>query len=336
MKTLSNHIKLGAFVLAGMFFLVLLLYMIGKNRNMFGSHLTLRAVFTDADGLKPGNNVRYAGIEIGTVSYVRFLSDTAVEVGMTISDQAAGVIHRNAMASVGTDGLVGNRVVNLKPGPDRAPLVGDGDLLVTGSKPDLEKALRTLAATNEDVAQIAAQLKQTVVRINQSTALWQLLNDASIPSRLHGSLRNIMQATARADSISATLQYAVGDLKNGRGLLGALLYDTSAAAQLQQALSQFRQVGRSTDSLVMMLSGSIGQVNSEIQNGKGVLHSLLKDTALAGSVSRSLQHIENGTDGFNKNMEALKHNFLFRGYFRKLEKEEQKLQRKNAQVKPRN
>lgn len=321
MKPISGHIKLGIFVIAGLAFLVLLLYMIGRNQNLFGSHLTIKAVFTDADGLKPGNNVRYAGIEIGTVTYVHFLSDTTVEVAMTVATQAASVIHRNAVASVGTDGLVGNRILNIKPGESGAQMIRDGDYLSTKPKVNLDNALQTLSHTNDDVAEIAEQLKTTVRKINESTALWKLLNDRSIPLHLQTALRNIATVTARANNIAGTMETAVADAKNGKGLLATLLYDTAISVELKRTVMQFRKLGTSADSLVGIVQVSVNGLNEELMHGKGAAHDLLRDTSLAGRLARSLQNIEKGTDGFNQNMEALKHNFLFSGYFKKLEKQ---------------
>lgn len=321
MKPISGHIKLGIFVIAGLAFLVLLLYMIGRNQNLFGSHLTIKAVFTDADGLKPGNNVRYAGIEIGTVTYVHFLSDTTVEVAMTVATQAASVIHRNAVASVGTDGLVGNRILNIKPGESGAQTIRDGDYLSTKPKVNLDNALQTLSHTNDDVAEIAEQLKTTVRKINESTALWKLLNDRSIPLHLQTALRNIATVTARANNIAGTMETAVADAKNGKGLLATLLYDTAISVELKRTVMQFRKLGTSADSLVGIVQVSVNGLNAELMHGKGAAHDLLRDTSLAGRLARSLQNIEKGTDGFNQNMEALKHNFLFSGYFKKLEKQ---------------
>lgn len=324
MKQFFSYIKLGVFVLSGLLFLVILLYMIGKNRNMFGSHLTLKTMFTDADGLKPGNNVRYAGIEIGTVSSVWFLSDTIVEVVMTVKDDVGRIIHKNAMVSIGTDGLVGNKVVSITPGQGNAPLIENNDLLEAKRKPSMDAMLRTLAGTNDDVSAIAAELKTTVQRINGSQAFWQLLSDRSIPSNIRSSARNISDMTSKADSITMALELAVNDLKHGRGLLGTMLYDTAITSQLRQGLIQFQQVGAQADSLVATLHLTVRNISSDILYGKGTLHDLLKDTSLAGKLSRSLDHIEKGADGFSKNMEALKHNFLFSGYFRKLEKQQAK------------
>lgn len=328
MKQTVNHIKLGIFVLGGLLFLVFLLYMIGRNRNMFGSHLTLKARFSDADGLKPGNNVRYSGIEVGTVSYVRFVNDTTVEIGMTIQKELDQVIRANAKASIGTDGLVGNKVVNIIPGSGNAAFVVDNSMLEMKPGRNVDDMLVTLSQTNDDAAVIAAQLKTVMIRINASKGFWQLLNDPSIPLNLRLSARNISRVTANTDSIGAALWAAMDEVKQGKGVLGTMLYDTALTSQLHQLLAQFQRVGMSADSLSAVLTASVANINGEIMNGNGTLHNLLRDTALAGKLDRSLQHIEKGANGFNQNMEALKHHFLFSGYFRKLEKQQQAAQKK--------
>ena len=108
-----NNIKLGVFVLSGLLFLILLLYMIGKNKNLFGSNYTIKARFENIQGLKPGNNVRFAGIDVGTVDKINIINDTVIEVEMLINNKIKNIIKKNALVSIGTDGLVGNKVVNI-------------------------------------------------------------------------------------------------------------------------------------------------------------------------------------------------------------------------------
>ena len=84
---LYKNIKLGFFVSTGMALLILLLYFIGKNRNLFGSNFVLKARFENVQGLKDGNNVRYAGIDVGSVSKIKFINDTVVEVFMNIENK---------------------------------------------------------------------------------------------------------------------------------------------------------------------------------------------------------------------------------------------------------
>src|SRR5688572_7628571 len=106
MKTKSvDNAKLGAFVLVGIVFLIVTLYMIGKNRNLLGSTFTIKAEVNNVNGLVPGNNVRFKGIDVGTVKSIDIANDTLIYVTMTIEESMKPYIKQNALASIGTDGL---------------------------------------------------------------------------------------------------------------------------------------------------------------------------------------------------------------------------------------
>ncbi len=327
-KKSTSNVKLGAFVLGGLLFLVLLLYMIGKNEHLFGSTYELKATFSNAQGLVSGNNVRFAGIESGTVKKISIINDTLIEVTMLIEKKMKGIIRKNAVASIGTEGLVGNKVVNIIPGSETAAFAEEGDVLVSKKAISTDDMMQTLSKTNDDVAVIASGLKEVVQRINNSSALWDLLNEKSIPRDVKMSVANIRAATVKAGIMVNNLDAIVADIKNGKGSVGVLLKDTLFAKNLNEAVVKIKQVGDKADSLSMQLSNVVAGVQNDINNGKGTANALLKDTTLAAKLNASLDNIQKGTDGFNQNMEALKHNILFRGYFKKLEKQKAKAEKK--------
>ncbi len=319
-QTISN-IKLGVFVITGLLFLILLLYMIGKNESLFGSTFRLRAQFGNVQGLTSGNNVRYAGIQVGTVKKVRILNDTIIEVVMLVDTKMKGFIRKNAIASISTDGLMGNHVMNITPATGMAALVEENDILPVKKMESMDDMMQTLAKTNEDVAVIASQLKNTVIHINSSTAVWEILNDKTLPQHIRASLVNVRSATAKANRLIGDLQLVLTDIKDGKGSLGAIITDTAFALNLQEALLRISQVGADADTLAITISHLTRKIQADLDNGRGAAAVLLSDSVLAKNMQESLLNIRQGTDGFNKIMEAMKHNFLFRGYFRKIEKQ---------------
>ncbi len=322
-QTISN-IKVGVFVIAGLLFLILLLYMIGRNENLFGSTFRLRARFSNVQGLTAGNNIRYAGIQVGTVKKVNILSDTLIEVVMLIETEMKKYIRKNAVVSIGTDGLMGNRVINIAPASEPARLVEENDLLPVKKTVDIEDMVQTLAQTNNDIAVIAAQMKKTIIRVNESTPLWEILNDKTLPQSIRHSLQNVQAASAKANQLISDLQTVVTDTKNGKGSLGAILTDTSIAVALRQALEKISQVGDDADSLALSLKKLTQNVQNDIDKGKGAVNTLFKDTLLTKNLQQTIENVRKGTEGFNTVMEGLKHNFLLRGYFRRMEKQSKK------------
>ena len=319
-KRIINNVKLGLFVLAGLVFLVLLLYMIGKDQNLFGETYKLKTRFNNIQGLVVGNDVRFAGIQAGTVKKISIINDTVIEVTMIIDTKMKNIIRKNAITSINTDGLVGNRVVNIVPAHNPGPFADEGDILVSRKAIATDDMLQTLYKTNIDVADIAADLKTTVQRINSSTALWALLNEQSIPENLKVSVSNIRSATVKAGTLADNLNAIVLDVKSGKGSLGVILTDTSLAKNLNEAVLKIKTVAEKADDLAIELNNMAADIRQDVNQGKGTVNALLKDSLIVIKLNTSLDNIQKGTDGFNQSMEALKHNFLLRGYFRKQEK----------------
>ncbi len=317
---LYKNMKLGFFVSTGMALLILLLYFIGKNRNLFGSNFVLKARFENVQGLKDGNNVRYAGIDVGSVSKIKFINDTVVEVFMNIENKMKKIIRKNALVSIGTDGLVGNKVVNISSIRKQSPLVQENDVLITRKPIDTDDMLRTLFKTNNDIAIIAENLKQTIMQINESTALWNFLKDDFVPKKLHSFVFNLDVASKKTNLILDDAKIAIDKITNGSGTISTLLYDTVLSNDLRNIVKNINNAGSQADELARKINILTNKIDADINQGYGPIHALLKDSTIVHSINRSMNNIEKATDRFNIYMEALKHNFLFRGYFKKIEK----------------
>jgi phospholipid/cholesterol/gamma-HCH transport system substrate-binding protein len=325
-KTL-NLVKLGVFVLGGLLFLIILLFMIGQNENMFGSNYMLKTHVDNAAGLRVGNNVRYSGIEVGTVKKVIILNDTLIEISMVIDKSMKKVIRKNAIVTLGTDGLIGNKVVNIEPGAGLADIAVENDLLPFRMSINTENMLRTLSGSNKNIEDITNELKIAVVRINASEGLWKLLNDTVLAAGLRKSAINLQKATANAERMTSDMQQIIGDVKDGKGSVGKILRDTGIEYNLNATIKQLQKVADEADKLAGNLNLMVKNIDHEIQEGSGSIHAILKDTAMVNKLNMSLSNVEKGTAAFNENMEAAKHNFLFKGYFKKQEKEKAKQQK---------
>jgi phospholipid/cholesterol/gamma-HCH transport system substrate-binding protein len=111
----ENNVKLGVFVLTGLIVLIVAFYIIGKNRSLFGDNFELKARFSNLKGLIEGDNVSFSGIQAGTVKSISLINDTTIEVLLLIDSKIKPYIHKNATASIGTEGMIGEKVVNIIP-----------------------------------------------------------------------------------------------------------------------------------------------------------------------------------------------------------------------------
>lgn len=327
-KQTINNIKLGIFIIAALFLLILGLYMIGRDSNLFSRNYVLKARFDHVQGLTPGNNIRYAGIQVGTVKKITIISDTSIEVTMLIEEDMKQFIRVNDVVSISTDGLMGNKLLQITPSKDGSAFAVSGDVLRTKKLISTDEMLELLNRTNQNVAVISEGLKNTVQRINNSKVLWEVLDNEALPENILASVNNIRSATVKADLMVKDLQTIIADAKQGKGSLGKIITDTAIAYNLNEAIEKIKLVGINADSLASNLHAFTLSVKNDVNDGKGAIHSLLKDSVLVQKLNNSLQNIEKGTEGFNQNMEALKNNFLFRGYFRRLEKQKKETERK--------
>lgn len=329
-KRAVNNVKLGVFVLSGLLFLVVLLFLIGRNKNMFGSTYVLKARFSNVQGLVEGNNVRFAGIQVGTVKRIAILSDTVVEVAMHINTNMKEVIKSDAMVSIGTDGIVGNKVVNIVSGSGGAAPAAPESVLRARESVSAEDMLNTLSKSNYDLAIITDELKTTIQRINNSKALWDVLNSESLYPDITSSLHNIRNSAAGLERLIVQLNAVAQQVKSGEGTVGRLIYDTTIAGNLEESSRQLKDVAASADEMVKHLDKVIAGIDEKINTGEGPVNKLLSDRKMSEEIRLSLENVEQGTRRFNESMEALQHNFLLRGYFRKQERKKQRAARDSA------
>jgi phospholipid/cholesterol/gamma-HCH transport system substrate-binding protein len=316
----SKNIRVGAFVLIGTVLLIFTLYLIGAKQNLFGSTFELKSQFKNVNGLMPGNNVRFTGIDVGTVKTVQKTHDSTVDVTMVIEDKVQAFIKKNATAMVGTDGLMGNKLINISSSNEAAESVVDGDFLVSKSPLGTDDMIRTLNITNENVKDITIDLKNIVHRLNSPNTLWSILMDTIVADNVKQAIVNIKVTGERTAIITGDLSRIVKHIKDGKGTIGALIADTSFAVKLNQSIVNIKLI---TDSLALV-TGDMHYITSKVKKGEGGIGTVLMDTTFVNNLNESMKNIKSGTKNFDEDMEALKHNILLRNYFKKKEKEAKK------------
>lgn len=321
-KDLSRNVKLGVFVFTGTLFFIVLLYFIGSKRNLFSATTKISAKFYNADGLMSGNSVRFAGINIGTVESVEIINDSTVLVQMVIQNKATQHIKKNSIASIGTDGLMGNKLVNISSVNKTASTIEEGDELTTLKAISASDMMRTLSATNENIKAITEDLKEISSKLNKSNSLWSFLSDTTITDDLRQTIVSIKLTGERTAYVAGDLTKLMAGVKEGKGTLGALLVDTSLSNNLHQSVVSIKLVSKD----LAIVSGDLSNITKGIKNGEGAVGTLLMDTTFVHNMNKSMENINTGSKGLSDNMEALKHSIFLRKYFKNQEKK--KLQKK--------
>jgi phospholipid/cholesterol/gamma-HCH transport system substrate-binding protein len=317
MTVKANNLKLGIFITAGTICFIIALYFLGRKQNLFGNTIEIKAVFNNVNGLQKGNNVRFSGINIGTVKEVVILNDTSIEVQMAVKQDIQEFIKVDAIATLGNDGLMGNKLVNISPGDVNSAIIQEGGVLRSINELDADDMLRRLEETNYNISIITAGLVGIVEKINNGEGpLGKLLNDRDMANNLSLTLANIQELSKQTATLSNKLGKSLGRIESSENTLGMLLNDTAFAAELRYTISELKTFGSNTEKV----SSDLRTIVEEVQKGKGTMGALIADSLASENIKQSLQNLQEGSKAFNENMEALKHNFLFRRYFKKQEK----------------
>jgi phospholipid/cholesterol/gamma-HCH transport system substrate-binding protein len=195
-KESGSSWKLGIFVILGLLLFVSTIYFVGKQQNIFGNVFHLKAQFKTVSGLKVGNNVRFSGINIGTVYDVELLTDTSVLVNLVIKKKYQEFIKKDAKAGIGSDGLMGDKVLTITPGiADRNP-VENGDFILTKSAIEMEDVMQSAKTSVDNAGVITAQLASFTTKMNTGNgALSKLISDEEFSNSLKSTLMNLQIAT---------------------------------------------------------------------------------------------------------------------------------------------
>jgi|SRR5579872_622705 len=200
--------KLGLFSIAMLVIAVGAIYYIGKQRNMFGSVVTISARFRSVSGLQTGSSVRLGGIDVGTVEDIALVNDTTVEVDMVIQKGVERFIKRDAKASIGSEGLMGDKVVVLLPGtPSAAPVI-NGDTLATLVPIETEAIMASLKTSADNAAVITTNLADISDRISHGKgALGRLLRDTTLSANISSTVKNLKSSSQKLDENMEAAQH---------------------------------------------------------------------------------------------------------------------------------
>lgn len=227
MKKSTSYIwKLGMFVIIGIVVFVITIYLVGNNKNLFGSTFILKSKFKNVSGLKVGNNVRFSGINIGTVKNIEFVSDTIMMVSLVIKDEVQQFIKTDAMASIGSDGLMGDKVLTISPGTATNTIVKDGAYIASTKAIEMEDIMKSVKVSVDNAGIVTKELAVFTKNMNSNKgALSKLMTDTvfshnldKIMFNLESSTTELSQFTKKMNNNNGVLSKLVNDEKLGKSI----------------------------------------------------------------------------------------------------------------------
>jgi ABC-type transport system involved in resistance to organic solvents, periplasmic component len=199
-STTRFKVRLGLFITIGLALFVFALFIIGKQKNLFNPVFKLTTTFHNVSGLQVGSNIRFSGINIGTVDNIFIINDSTVQVDLFIRKDVQSFIKSDCQVAIGTNGIIGDRIVIITQGSDKSPVIKEGDFLASKEPVETDAIMKNLQATAINAAIITDQLADIMTKINKGDGtLSRLIQDPKIAENLNQTIVNLKKSSHGLD-----------------------------------------------------------------------------------------------------------------------------------------
>ncbi len=313
-----KRLAVGIFISLGLAILLVTIFTIGGQHKTFVKMFHIHVIFDDVQGLQSGNNIWLSGMKVGTVGRIAFYGTSQVEVILNIEEKAQPHIRKDSKARISTDGLVGNKIVIIDGGSDSAPPIANNDRLNAEHLAGTQEMFATLQASGSNLLEITGNLKAISKKISDGQGtLGQLINDPAIADKMKSSIEHLRTASAGSEAMIANLENFSERLRRSDGLVNQLITDTTVFSRLKGAIVQLNLAADQAS----QFTSSLRTAGQNLNNKTSPVGVLLNDEDAAADLQRTLKNLRVSSKELSDDLEAVQHNFLLRGFFRKKNKE---------------
>ena len=348
-------VRLGLFVLGGLTLFVLAIFIIGKQKNLFNPVFKINTTFYNISGLQVGNNVRFSGINVGTVDNIRIINDSTVRVDMLIRKEVKKFIKSDCIVAIGSEGLIGDRMLIISQGGTEIPIVKEGQQLASMEPVETDAIVASLQTTAGSAEIIAQQLAEIITKMNSGKGtIGRLIHDTLVSFNLRQTMENLNSTSRGLDEIMEAAKHNIlfrgyfadkarAVKKKEADSLKNIMPDSIDIALTHEAESTPYEATGDLDTIVTSLlvtagnaeviSSQLAEILQYINKGNGTLGRLIQDSTIAGNFDQTMVNLKNSSQSLDENMNAAKENFLFRGYFKRKAREAEKIRADSAEMK---
>lgn len=322
MKTSKNIrvVVVGIFTFIGVVILGTALFTLGGEHDFFEKYITVKSSFDNVNGLQAGNNVWFEGVKVGTVKSVSLSSNSQVIVSMKIEKKFCQYIYNDAKAKIGSDGLVGNKIIVLTGGAV-APIIKDDDSISVEKSLTTEDLMAKLEKNNNNLLDITSDFKSISRSIvNGKGSIGKLLKDESLYNNLQSVVGAFKQASLNTQQLTTNLETYSSKLKTEGSFANNLVSDTLIFSKLRETVAQIQEISKK----INVVSNNLQIASAGMNDSTKTVGSLIHSQQTADNLNLTFQNLNTSSQKLNEDLDALQHNFLLRHYFKKKVKQEAK------------
>ena len=193
-------VRLGMFVAGGLALFVMAIFIIGKQKNLFNPVFKLTTTFYNVSGLQVGNNIRFSGIVVGTVDNISIINDSTVKVSMLIKKEVHQFVKSDSKVAIGSEGLIGDRLLIISQGSFDAALAREGERLESVEPVETDAIMSSLKVTAENAEVVTQELAEIMTKINGGDGtLGRLIQDTTIAKNIDQTIINLKKSSKGLD-----------------------------------------------------------------------------------------------------------------------------------------
>ena len=320
MRSTNNRrrVIVGVFILIGLAILVMTILTLGSQKRSFEKTITVKSFFDNVNGLQKGNNIWFSGVKVGTIKKVYITETGQVEVEMGIEKSSTQFIRKDAKAKLSTDGLIGNKIIELYGGTLKLPEVEDGDVLYTDKLLSTDEMMVTLSQNNENLLAITNDFKSISSGLAAGKgSIGLLLKNETFANQLTATTVTLQNAAKHLQALSANVSSYTAKLNTPGTLANDLVTDTVVFSELRSTLTQLHEVTNTSQKAIANFENAGVTLNNALKSKTTPIGTLLNDDKAASDIKVSLENLKAATIKLNDDLEAVQHNFLLRGFFKK-------------------
>jgi phospholipid/cholesterol/gamma-HCH transport system substrate-binding protein len=325
MKSTNNRraVIVGIFILLGLAIFIITILTLGSQRKTFEKFITVKSFFDNVNGLQKGNNIWFSGVKVGIIKKVLITGKGQVEVDMSIEQQSKQFIRKDAKAKLSTDGLIGNKIIEIYGGTLTSGEIESGDIIVTDKLLSTDAMMNTLSQNNDNLLRITNDFKIISSRLVKGEgSIGKLLTDETMVNQINATTLTLQNAARNLEKLSHNVSDYASKLSNEGTLANDLVTDTVIFSRLRATVSQLQQVANTSQAAIVNLENAGNTLNNGLNDKNSPIGMLLNDEQSASNIKITLQNLQSASKKLDEDLEAVQHNFLLRGFFKKKAKQE--------------
>jgi phospholipid/cholesterol/gamma-HCH transport system substrate-binding protein len=304
---------------------IVTVFTLGGEKKSFTRKFTARLVFSEINGLKKGNNVWFDGVKIGTVTKIELIAPSKVEVTVNIEKKSQPFIKQNAMAKIGSDGFLGNKIVIIYGGTSDAGRVEDnGYLSAQKDTVSTESMLATLQVSNKNLLEITNNLKDITSQIkNGKGVAGRLINDSMLGGNLRAALIDFRTIAAKGRHSIGNIESFTSRMDERGSSVNKLLADTVLYDSVKLAIIEFKATLQKANDAAQKLntfSANLAKVSDNLLDTSNTAGMILNDQQTADDIRVIIRNLKSSSKKLDEDLEAMQHSILLKGYFKKNDK----------------